>query len=593
MNFRYFLFILALLFFINNFVMSMDNTFKIRGTLPWHNFLSGPTSWNERDYKEYLNRMQELDLNLIAFHCYTGGAERYVNYVEPMIKIRYRNVLPEAGFDTGITARWGYRPLMLRDYAFETGKLFPGGDKYFGADCAINAISNEDRYEKAQSLMRRVMEMAHEKNIKFAMGFEFGVYPPEFASITPRGYNISGTLLPDPTHPSSIEILRLTIDDLLEAYPKIDYIWLWLHEHTGFVGKAKLKGKFLSLYNVNKQYFAQSGNKDAVFTGIWALEFIKQAHHYISKKAPEVRIVISGWGGGNQLPIVLTGLDQALPNDIIFSCLNPNQGWAPQIEILTDISKNREVWGIPWLEGDEKLWHMQPRVTLMRDQVQLAYKQNLDGVLAIHWRTKETELNLSAFSKFAHDPQNSPAVESIYQEYCEKNFGKKAADVLISDLVSMDTEQWLNEPNSPVYFPYNPKWGRITPKLQAKLDVLMQKFESVYQSESDKIHKENLYWWISNLRFTLLLDEIGRKIEPIYNLKEAWILGEEGKKFSTREIKELKMEFYEAPLEELFDTFRDRRLTRGELGVLSSVNQRLWLQYKDLYDFLDNISGEK
>ncbi len=572
--------------------MSKDSAFKIRGTLPWHNFLSGPTAWNEKDYEAYLDRMQELDLNLIAFHCYTGGAERYVNYVEPMIKIRYRNVLPEAGFDTGITARWGYRPLMLEEYAFNTGNLFKE-KKIFGAECALGAMNNQERYEKAQSLMHRVMEMAHERNIKFAMGFEFGVYPPEFASITPRGYNISGTLLPDPTHPSSIEILRLTIDDLIKAYPKIDYIWLWLHEHTGFIGNVRLRGRFESLYDSEKHFFIDSGNEDAIFTGVWALEFIKQAHKYISKKAPQVKIVISGWGGGNQLPIVLAGLDQALPKEIIFSCLNPNQGWDPQINIFENISKNREVWGIPWLEGDAKLWHMQPRVTLMRDQVKLAHSQNLDGVLAIHWRTKETELNLSTFAKFANDPQDSASVESIYQTYCEENFGTNAANALRADLVNMDKEQWLNEPNSPVYFPYKPQWGRISPKLQTRLAALLKKFESAHRSVSGQKYKNNLYWWIANLRFTLLLDEIGRKIEPVYNLREKWILEAEGEMSIEKEIKKLKKEFSEAPIEELFNTFRDRSLTRGEFGVLSSVNQRLWLQYKDLDDFIKMISGDK
>ena len=64
-------------------------------------------------------------------------------------------------------------------------------------------------------------------------------------------------------------------------------------------------------------------------------------------------------------------------------------------------------------------------------------------------------------------------------------------------------------------------------------------------------------------------------------------------KFTANEIEKLKIEFYEAPVEELFNTFRDRNLTRGELGVLSSVNQRLWLQYKDLDEFIKMISPER
>ncbi len=77
-----------------------QQAFAIRGTLPWHNFLSGPSAWNEKDYERYLDRLRDLGLNFVGFHCYTGGAERYAPYVEPMIRIEYRNVLPLAGFDT-------------------------------------------------------------------------------------------------------------------------------------------------------------------------------------------------------------------------------------------------------------------------------------------------------------------------------------------------------------------------------------------------------------------------------------------------------------------------------------------------------------
>ena len=113
-----------------------DDEFAIRGTLPWHNFLSGPTAWNEEQYRAYLDRLAALKLNLVSFHCYTGGAERYATYVEPIIRIKYRDVLPEATFDTSLTARWGYRPLAVKDFVFGTGKLFdlPDGAQAFGAD---------------------------------------------------------------------------------------------------------------------------------------------------------------------------------------------------------------------------------------------------------------------------------------------------------------------------------------------------------------------------------------------------------------------------------------------------------------------------
>ena len=33
--------------------------FAIRGTLPWHNFLSGPSAGDEEDYRIYLDRLAD------------------------------------------------------------------------------------------------------------------------------------------------------------------------------------------------------------------------------------------------------------------------------------------------------------------------------------------------------------------------------------------------------------------------------------------------------------------------------------------------------------------------------------------------------
>jgi hypothetical protein len=116
------IFLLLILLFNGAGVISQS--FEIRGVLPWHNFLSGPSAWNESDYRKYLDDCKTRGINFIAFHNYTGGGERYFNYVEPMIKIKYKNVLPEAAFDNGSMARWGYLPMSISDYPFDTQNYF-------------------------------------------------------------------------------------------------------------------------------------------------------------------------------------------------------------------------------------------------------------------------------------------------------------------------------------------------------------------------------------------------------------------------------------------------------------------------------------
>ena len=110
--------------------------------MPWHNFLSGPTGWNLSDYISYLDELkQRNNINFVAFHNYTGGGERYAGYVEPMIKIQYKNILPQAFFDNSMTERWGYTPMKISEFAFQSSSAFLmyKTDDMFGSECSIKA----------------------------------------------------------------------------------------------------------------------------------------------------------------------------------------------------------------------------------------------------------------------------------------------------------------------------------------------------------------------------------------------------------------------------------------------------------------------
>ncbi len=571
-----------------------DQPFQIRGALPWHNFLSGPTAWNESDYEQYLNTMRDLKLNFIGFHCYTGGAERYATYVEPMIRIVYRDVVPTAFFDTSLTARWGYRPLPMADFPFGVSDCFalPNGAQGFGANCAILAQDNEDRYRRAQGLMRRVLERAHARGIQMAMGFEFGIHPPEFASIVPPDSWVRGAMLPDPTHPASIEVLRATIDDILRAYPGIDWIWLWLHEHTMHVPAAQMSGSFRRLYDQEAPLFRKAGGEETRFTGVWSLAYIRSAYAHIRRRAPEVKIAVGGWGGGAQLPGILQGLSKALPRDVVFTCLNPNQGWAAQPDFLAEVARERPVWAIPWLEGDRQLWHLQPRVRLMREHVKLAHDQGLAGVVAIHWRTRETRLNLETFAHFAAEPASGRTIEEIYQADCAEQFGVAATVKLAPALARIDIEGRLDPPDSPEYFPYNPHWGRIDDPLRRQLSELIKLISQLRETATVTDHQANLAWLRSRLQFTLLLDEVGRKIEPAYELKNRQLLGEVEQSDLGRQAAQAKADLDAAPVRELLQAYAANVRSRGELGVLSALHQKLWLQYYELAKFLTTLSAQ-
>jgi hypothetical protein len=564
--------------------------FEIRGTLPWHNFLSGPTAWNERDYEAYLDELAARGLNFVGFHCYTGGAERYAPYVEPMIRVRYGGVLPEAGFDTSLTARWGYRPMPVKEFGWGTDRLF-GMRGAFGADCAVKARSTEDRYRRAQSLMRRVLAMAHTRGIRMAMGFEFGVHPPELASIVPPDSRIPGAMLPDPTHPANLEILRATVDDLLDAYPGIDWIWLWLHEHSMFVAPPRLEGAFGDLHRRERVHFADATNEHDVFTGVWSLAHIRQVHTHLARRSPRTRLAIGGWGGGPQLPPVLRGLDRALPPDIAFGCLNPGMGAGAHAPVLAEFARRRPTWAIPWFESDGSLWHLQLRAASMSRQVQAAHADGLSGVIGIHWRTEEVRPNLEIFAQAAADPAGAPVGEACYRQYCATRYGPGSVDALAPLLARLEREGELGGLASPEFYPYEPAWGRVPAPLADRLREALAQVERLRDGTRSSPHRSNLAWLADNFRFALTLDAVGRHLEPAHALKARVLRGEVAEPDWPGLAGIARRELESAPMEELFRTFARRVRSRGELGELSSLNQKLGGLHRELRTFLENSTA--
>jgi hypothetical protein len=562
----------------------------IRGALPWHNFLCGPSAWNEDDYCHYLNGLQSVGLNLVVFHNYTGGQERYAPYVEPMVRLRYRGVEAAATFDTSLTARWGSRPLATEDFAFGADLLFhpPAGARAFGADAAVCAKSYSDHYAGAQGLMRRVMEMAHERGIRFAMGFEFGIHPPEFLSLVGSAAMLNSSGILDPFSAPAIALLRSAIDDILAAYPGVDQIWFWQHEFVHLAGPGpqeftRERGEF-------EQLLASEGggfDPHYRFGGVWTLAYLRQAYAYLKQRAPSVTMVLSGWSNEGQLPSILGELHKKLPLDIVFSCLQPDQGAQPNPAILAEIAATREVWGLPWLEGDAAMWHFQPRSGLVVESVRRAAADGYQGVVALHWRTEDVKGAFQAFAHVASNPAWPASVEEIYAEFCCAEYGYQAGAAIAPLLAALDREQLLWGRISPEYLPYNPcTFGRLDDLQIKRICDLLQVIELNANADASDSQCENLAWLANNMRFYLQLDAVGRAMEPAFRWQARWWQASENADSLLTESAQVLAALDAAPLRDLFETFISRVRSRGELGVLSSLNQRVWLLHKELKEFI-------
>lgn len=585
--------ILLCVFCLMPLVSKAEDVFKIRGVLPWHNFMCGPSGWNEKDYEAYLDQCKAEEINFIGFHNYTGGGERYATYVEPMVKISYKHILPQAYFDNSLTSRWGSVPMKVSDFPFGSADAIekPQGVDVFGSDCSVLSNTTEEQYRNTQKLMQRVLRMSHDRGIRMAMGFEFGVVPPEYFSQNVAGdcfyWLGKANMVPNPRHSMSVSLHNAALDDILETYPDIDYIWLWLNEHS-FLGvdlKQVMNNKsFAEVYKNKSSFFPEATTDEERFIGVWALDYIELTIKHLKEKNSKAKLIIGGWGGGNQLPSILRGLDKILPGNVIFSCLNPGLGAQAQPDFLAGIAVNREVWAIPWLEGDHQLWHTQPRVSLMKEQVKLAAQQKLQGVAAIHWRTEETKYNFKTFARFASNPGMDKSVEELYTGYFKEEFGPVAAAKLAPLMADADSRQLLASVSSPEYFAFSPAWGRLDEPNVTFRNTLLCTVDEVMKQTKDSEQIANLKHFRATFEFELLMDRVVRAMSPGWELRRSVL--ENGANPSATEYTAALKQLESAPVEKMIRIYASKVRSRGEMGVLTSVNQRLWNEYLELKEFL-------
>lgn len=390
------------------------------------------------------------------------------------------------------------------------------------------------------------------------------------------------------------QVLYATIDNILETYQGIDWIYLWLNEHSmfGVDPEIALDNKQMkTFFQKNEKFYAsESSKKSTKFLGVWAQAYIQKAYDYIQTKAPGTKVVVGGWGGEDQMGLLLKGLDQVLPKDIVFSMLNPEQGAKSHPDYFKQIAENRKIWAIPWLEGDASLWHLQPRVSDIRDHVQKATEDNLDGVLAIHWRTEEIKPNFETYTHFASNPKDDVSVGTIYKNICRNTYGEYASKHLAPLLSEIDESRVLSRLKSEVYYAYTPNWGRLDKKQTEVCKSLIKVINACLYNEKVKSKVTNLKWLKANYEFTLLLDEVGKSLEPAWKMRAA-ILSDRTL-FESDIFKKAKKHLEKAPIEKMIKVFASKVRSLGELGELSSINQRVWGEYRLLKTFMGEFGSK-
>jgi hypothetical protein len=171
--------------------------------------------------------------------------------------------------------------LVQRTSTFGVGAPDFFDAEVFGAEATTHSRNCWEIAERTQHLWRESFEYAHQLGIRVGVGFEpyqipdeiFNAVPPE-ARYVAKDPNIPGPRL-DQDSVIACDILEARLGRLLEAYPAIDYVWLWEGEGLNWASQ-KTQVPFSTTP-------------------------FEQAHDFLRRHAPETRLVLSGWGRGAAL----------------------------------------------------------------------------------------------------------------------------------------------------------------------------------------------------------------------------------------------------------------------------------------------------
>ena len=353
---------------------------------PWPNFLNSIAVFNREDFRAYLEAMMRMRFNTLGMHVFSESMPSgpgTANYYDPYLSFEYANIGHLVSADTSTTNKWGYLAQRTSTFGMGAADFFEG--EVFGSEATTKAQNCWEIAERTQQLWRESFKYAQQLGVRVGLGFEpyqipddiFNAAPPE-ARYVAKDPKTPGPRI-DPDSVTARDILEARLARLLEAYPSVDYVWLWEGEGLNWASQ-----------------------KDTV---PFSTAPFKQAHDFLRRHAPQKRIVLSGWGG---VARHFAHFHKELPGDIIFSSLNDNVGWDPVSEVYGKL-EDRERWAIPWLEDDPAMWLPQFHVYRNHEYMDQAEQLGCAGVLGLHWRHRIMDADAALNARYSWDKTLQPA----------------------------------------------------------------------------------------------------------------------------------------------------------------------------------------
>jgi len=539
--------------------------FAVRGSLPWCNFLDSPTTWDDQDFRFFADQIIRSGQNFIGFHTYD---------FEPFAAYEWEGKL--VGGEPLMTTAdhvWGTEPLAADAFGFGTGRFFPG--KFWGSDVARMEGSREQRVAAQKALLVRGLSYASARGVKTCLGFE-----------------ISG----DPTDPNEQRQFRARLRQLVIDYPMLDYVWLWQPEARSLEGTAPppLRSQGGKLYRDWEHAFAYVGSPARMWEGMRVAAYGRLGQQLVDDLAPSVRLALSGWGGDHHLHVsdYFPAWDQVLDKRIIFAALD-DIVVGSKVSQYYQLPPDRERWAIPWYEFDGDQWFPQANAHVFAETVRDAKAKGCQGLLAIHWRTKEVGESQALCAQYAWNPEET--LDRFYRDYGTRRVGPKlgsASGAILQELDGMGY-RWLGGGGQAECGTF--AWCHVdSPEREGKLHTLHGRLLALRNDLAEARCPSGALGRVDDAIATidrvLLFNRIAGLLVAGGPADRA--LAMEPGEVKKAECRRLLGELTGADFGDMLNLYARTITSRGELGVLATVNGKAFVDLRRKVAALREACGE-
>lgn len=530
----------------------------------WHNFLSGCSTWNLEQWEQWITQAQRMRFNTVMVHAYGNN---------PMFSFSMNWQTKPTGYltNTQVGRDWGTQHVLDVRKMVGAGDFFKG--PVFGADASL--ASDAERPAAVQGLMKKVFQFAADRGMGVTFALDVDTEPANPQNViktlpASTRFESRGVQLVNPDTAEGYVYYRTEIEQLMKLYPQITQLAIWDRGQPISPWCGLKPEEFPAAWRPEWEaalHDRPALKNDPFAPGMFAIARIARAFRKALDETghSNVTLATGTWRFG-----FLPAADAFMPSEVALMPLDYEYGFPsdPVQESLRAVGRHRAVIPIIWAQHDDREYAGRSYVPFAGLGSMLRWS-NSSGFGVIHWTTRPLDLYFKNVSHQVWQASENETLEATAAEMAKHTFGEKAADQGRQYLLNWiydgpafgeeTTDRFINR----IHFL---DAGNEAVGARKRLALLKQ----MQPLAADKASQDWIAYYEDWERYATAVYEAQSALQKSYAALEAGNVAE-----ARGEIAKANPE---AAIETYARTIRHGQTSRGELGILITLNLR-WLPY--------------